>query len=857
SELDTVRRQNEDSEQQLYDKAKSLKQAFVDDISIAIGDCVNRQNSFIDKIASSMESSSSSLGHVMRYVKGISRMGGRSMLLSLVLAQDPNIFISNTDPPREGNLVTVRQGEDVIIDCRAENMFPNNKVVWQKSYFDRYDRRQIVLISTGVDVEDTINHAIEKPTEYTWRLRIKNVQFSADGNYSCIVQLNKISLKFDHIQLKSWQEPIINKIEGTNDITVSSGDTIHLVCNATGRPTSQIEWMRLGGAPLPNGINIFSGEILRIEEIEASQRGFYQCKAMNRYGVDNKIIRVRMIFQPIIQDQEANIYQSVGYRTELICIVESNPEPHHLSWSFVGREILDLPGIYKLNKFKSAFDRVIYELVIYNVKKSSFGNYVCEAINSIGSTTKVVTLLESKSPVASIKLGKIMSGSFAPKGFIFGGVIYTQNVGIFNKLNTTLTKRTLKIHEHAAIELLNNMGIPTPRQFVANSPDEVYSVCEKLKKETGKSDVVIKAQILAGGRGKGLFESGLKGGVKILFSSSEAQEMSSRMLGHRIVTKQTGKPGIICRQVSLCERLYCRKEFYFAITLDRSSANAILIGSSAGGVDIEQVAEETPSKIFKLPVNINEKLDMKKLKEFTKLMGFDKKNIDQASEIFSKIYNFFIEKDSNLIEINPIAENNEGQLYCMDCKMIFDDNSSFRQKDIFKLRDDFDLDERDIEAKKFGLNYISLDGNVGCLVNGAGLAMSTMDLIQLYGGKPANFLDVGGGASANQVTEAFRIILSDDKVEAIFVNIFGGIMKCDVIATGIIEAAKTLHIKIPIIVRLEGTNVDEAKVLIANSSFKILPCDSLGEAAKMAVKVSEIVHIAKKASIDVKFELPI
>uniref|UniRef100_H2ZM76 Succinyl-CoA synthetase beta chain n=1 Tax=Ciona savignyi TaxID=51511 RepID=H2ZM76_CIOSA len=336
------------------------------------------------------------------------------------------------------------------------------------------------------------------------------------------------------------------------------------------------------------------------------------------------------------------------------------------------------------------------------------------------------------------------------------------------------------------------------------------------------------------------------------------------MLGNQLITKQTGEKGRICSKVLVVERKYVRREFYFAITMERGTETGpVLIGSAQGGMDIEAVASNTPEAILKEYVDINKGCSEAQALSLAKRMGFTDANCQQAADCILKMYNLFISKDATLIEINPMAEDSEGNgkmhelIMCMDAKLNFDDNAAHRQKEIFSLRDWSQEDERDVQAAKADINYIGLDGNIGCLVNGAGLAMATMDIIKLHGGTPANFLDVGGGATADQVMEAFKLITSDQNVNSILVNIFGGIMRCDVIAQGIIQAAQQLDLKIPIIVRLQGTKVEDAKALIAQSELKILTCDSLNEAAKMVVKLSDIVGLAKEASIDVKFELPI
>ncbi|CAH8442991.1 unnamed protein product [Heterobilharzia americana] len=425
--------------------------------------------------------------------------------------------------------------------------------------------------------------------------------------------------------------------------------------------------------------------------------------------------------------------------------------------------------------------------------------------------------------------------------------------------------RNLKIHEYSAMELLKKYEIPVPKSIIVRNVDEIKAACKELgvlseaeienAGETAEStDIVLKAQVLAGGRGKGTWDSGLKGGVKIVYNIEEAVNVGSRMLGHRIFTAQTGDSGQLCNVLLACERKYSRREHYLAIVLDRSSGGPVVIGCEQGGVNIEDVARENPSALIKIPVDINKGLDKKDALYMAHKLGFA--HADQAAEYIERLYKLFMASDCTLLEINPISQDIKGDVICMDCKMNFDDNAAFRQKEIFAQRDWSQEDERDVKATNAGLNYIGLDGNIGCLVNGAGLAMATMDLIQLHGGSPANFLDVGGGATASQVTEAFRLITSDPKVNAILVNIFGGIMRCDIIAHGIVAAATELNIKVPIVVRLQGTRVEDAKAIIASSDMKILGCSDLDEAARMSVKLADIVHLARQASIDVKFELP-
>ncbi|KAK9720483.1 ATP-grasp domain [Popillia japonica] len=413
-------------------------------------------------------------------------------------------------------------------------------------------------------------------------------------------------------------------------------------------------------------------------------------------------------------------------------------------------------------------------------------------------------------------------------------------------------RRNLSVHEHISYTLLKNAGIQVPNFGVAKSKEEAMEIAKKLNTK----DLVLKAQVLAGGRGKGSFKNGLKGGVRMVYSPEEAAEIAGKMLGQYLVTKQTGEKGRICNAVMVAERKYPRKEYYFAIMMERAFNGPVIIASAQGGVNIEEVAADSPDAIVYEPIDINMGITSDQAERVAAKVGLEKHK-DSTVELLLNMYNLFISKDALLIEINPYAEDANEKFFSLDAKVRFDDNAAFRQKEIFALRDWSQEDEKEVAAAKFDLNYIALDGNIGCLVNGAGLAMATMDIISLHGGTPANFLDVGGGATSQAVKEAFKIITADPKVHAILVNIFGGIMRCDVIAEGIVAAAKELKIKIPIICRLQGTNVDDAKVIIASSGMKILPVDNLDEAARLAVKLSNIVSLARSAKLDVNFEMPL
>ncbi|CDS13773.1 hypothetical protein LRAMOSA05947 [Lichtheimia ramosa] len=411
-------------------------------------------------------------------------------------------------------------------------------------------------------------------------------------------------------------------------------------------------------------------------------------------------------------------------------------------------------------------------------------------------------------------------------------------------------KRFLNIHEYLSVDLLRKYGVNAPRGQVAKTPQEALDIAKRL----GSDDLVIKAQVLAGGRGKGTFDNGFKGGVKTFSTPEEGKALAEKMLGHKLITKQTGAAGKPCNAVYICERKYARNEYYFAILMDRKAAGPVIVASSEGGVDIETVAKENPDAIITLNVDIKKGLTQDQAKDLATRLGFSPVAIGSAADTFINLYKLFIEKDATQVEINPFIEDSEHQVLCMDAKLNFDDNAEFRQQDIFALRDFTQEDSRETAAAKYHLNYIGLDGHIGCLVNGAGLAMATMDIIQLHGGKPANFLDVGGAATPETVKAAFEIITSDPQVTSAFVNIFGGIMRCDIIAQGIIAAAKELDMKIPLVVRLQGTKVEEAKKLIAESGLKIYANDDLDAAAKKVVKFSDIVKTAKEAGINVTFQ---
>eukprot|EP00475_Leptophrys_vorax_P032498 TRINITY_DN5019_c0_g1_i1.p1 TRINITY_DN5019_c0_g1~~TRINITY_DN5019_c0_g1_i1.p1 ORF type:complete len:444 (+),score=122.14 TRINITY_DN5019_c0_g1_i1:330-1661(+) len=413
--------------------------------------------------------------------------------------------------------------------------------------------------------------------------------------------------------------------------------------------------------------------------------------------------------------------------------------------------------------------------------------------------------------------------------------------------------RRLNIHEYLSQNLLEEFQIPNARGSVASTPEEAEHIAHAL----GGNDFVVKAQVLAGGRGKGSFTNGFQGGVHTATSPEEVKDFASKMLGERLVTKQTGAEGKQVSKVYVVERMYLRRETYFAIAMDRAYQGPVLIASSQGGMDIEQVARDTPHKILKEPIDIMKGIQPGQLERLAAGMGFSKKAQPEAIETMRKLHKLFLDLDCTLVEINPMGETPEGRIKCIDAKLNFDANAEFRQKKVFSYRDKTQEDPREVAASEFDLNYIGLDGSIGCLVNGAGLAMATMDIIKLKGGNPANFLDLGGGANEGQVTKAFEILDKDPQVRAILVNIFGGIMRCDIIALGIIRAVQQLGLKKPLVVRLEGTNVDPAFKLIEDSGLRILTSEDLDDAAAKAVRVAEIMRMAEDVNVSVNFELPL
>ncbi|PYJ48736.1 MAG: ADP-forming succinate--CoA ligase subunit beta [Verrucomicrobia bacterium] len=389
----------------------------------------------------------------------------------------------------------------------------------------------------------------------------------------------------------------------------------------------------------------------------------------------------------------------------------------------------------------------------------------------------------------------------------------------------------MNIHEYQAKELLQKFDVATTRGKVASTLDEA----EQIARELGDVDVVVKAQIHAGGRGKGTFKTGFKGGVQVRKTPEEVRNAAAEILGQILVTHQTGPAGRVVNKVFVAESAEIAREIYFAVLLDRATAAPLIVASTEGGVEIETVAATSPQKIAREKIDPLAGLQSFQTRKLAKQLGLESSQLKNASKLFEGLYRTFIALDCSMVEVNPLVVTAEGEVLALDAKFNFDDNALYRHPEIAAMRDIAEEDPREVEASKHGLSYIGLDGNIACLVNGAGLAMATMDIIKFYGGEPANFLDVGGGATEEQVTEAFKILISDKNVKAILVNIFGGIMKCDVIAQGIINAAKTVKLSVPLVVRLEGTNVEKGKQLLKESGLALITASDLADAAKKAV----------------------
>ena len=386
----------------------------------------------------------------------------------------------------------------------------------------------------------------------------------------------------------------------------------------------------------------------------------------------------------------------------------------------------------------------------------------------------------------------------------------------------------MNIHEYEAKSILAKFGVSVPNGFVIFSLSEIDKVFKKLNTKK----VVLKAQIHAGGRGKA-------GGIKIVNSIDELKKESKILFGKKLVTPQTGPEGKVVKRLYIEETLNIKKEFYLSCLIDRSSAKITFISSSEGGVDIEKISKENPEKIVTVKISSSKSIKDDEIKKIINPFNLPEKVKHKAFTFLQSIYRLLIEKDASLIEINPLVLTEDDDLLCLDAKINFDDNALYRHEDIQLLKDPNEIDPIELEAGKHDLSYIKLDGNIGCMVNGAGLAMATLDIIKLYGSEPANFLDVGGGASKKKVSAAFKIILSDKNVKGILINIFGGIMRCDVLAQGVVDAAKEINLSVPLVVRLAGTNVKLGNEILKKSGLKIISANNLSEAAKKIIRVAK------------------
>lgn len=392
----------------------------------------------------------------------------------------------------------------------------------------------------------------------------------------------------------------------------------------------------------------------------------------------------------------------------------------------------------------------------------------------------------------------------------------------------------MNIHEYQGKQLLSKYGVPVPRGHVAFTVEEAVKAAEEL----GGSVFVVKSQIHAGGRGAGRFEDDPdgKGGVRVVKSIEEVRENAEQMLNHILITKQTGAAGKKVNRLYIEEGCDIARELYVGMLLDRETSRLTMMASTEGGMEIEEVAEATPEKILKVAIDPATGMLPFHARQLAFGLGLEGKQVSAAVKFMLSMYKAFTDLDCSIVEINPLVVTGSGDVIALDAKINFDDNALYRHKDVEAMRDESEEDPAELEAAKHELNYIKLDGSIGCMVNGAGLAMGTMDIIQLYGGRPANFLDVGGGATKERVTTAFKIILSDDNVEGILVNIFGGIMRCDIIAEGVVAAAREVSLKVPLVVRLEGTNVEQGKQIMADSGLPIISGDNLADAAAKIVK---------------------
>ena len=389
----------------------------------------------------------------------------------------------------------------------------------------------------------------------------------------------------------------------------------------------------------------------------------------------------------------------------------------------------------------------------------------------------------------------------------------------------------MNIHEYQAKELFEKFGVPSPNGKVAGSAAEAQAVAEEI----GGGNYVVKAQVHAGGRGKGTFKNGFQGGVHLDGDTAKIGEIAGQMIGQTLVTKQTGEEGKLVRKVMVAESVDIKHEYYLSILMDRATSRPVIVASVEGGMDIEEVAENRPEKILKQFIHPLAGLQAYEVRSLVKGLGLEKDTAKQFAKLLKNLYKLFLESDCAMVEINPLVETTDGRILALDAKFGFDDNALYRHPDIMAYRDKDEEDPREVAAGEYDLNYIGLDGNIACLVNGAGLAMATMDIIKHAGGDPANFLDVGGGATKEQVAAAFKIITGDPNVEAILINIFGGIMDCNVIAEGVVAASKEVGLSIPLVVRLEGNNVEAGKKTLQASGLNLITGDDILDAAKKVV----------------------
>ena len=389
----------------------------------------------------------------------------------------------------------------------------------------------------------------------------------------------------------------------------------------------------------------------------------------------------------------------------------------------------------------------------------------------------------------------------------------------------------MKIHEYQGKRILKDFNVPIQDGYILTEIEKASETIKKVQDDFNTKDVVVKAQIHAGGRGKG-------GGVKYSPDFETALQNTKNILGMNLVTHQTGPEGKKVNKVYITEAFDIKKEYYAAITLDRSKKMDVFMASSEGGVDIEEVAKNTPEKIVKVWINPKDYLSDEQAEKIAKGIGLPNDKINDSIEIFKNMYRCYKDMDTSLLEINPLVETDQGKIIALDAKFNFDSNALFRHQNILEMRDYSEEDIMEVEADKHGLNYVKLEGNVGCMVNGAGLAMATMDIIKLSGGEPANFLDVGGKANAETIKSGFKIILNDENVKVILINIFGGIVRCDRVANGVVEAVKDMGLKVPVVVRLEGTNAEMAKDILANSGVEIIPAINLKDAAEKSVSIT-------------------